>query len=59
MKVLSLQNHVQAAKLQEEKLNELVAQCIKSACANMPSMRNVLRGDMRAVVHKSRLRKAS
>ncbi|RKG47399.1 hypothetical protein D7V64_16840 [Acinetobacter cumulans] len=59
MKVLSLQRHVHLTKVQEKNVNDLVAKVITEACSNMPSMRNVLQGDMQQVFKDSRLRKAS
>ncbi|WP_180177662.1 hypothetical protein [Acinetobacter sp. YH01005] len=59
MKVLSLQRHVHLTKSQEKNVNDLVAKVITKACNNMPSMRNVLQGDMQQVLKDSRMRKAS
>jgi len=59
MNVISLLSHVQLTETKQQKVNELVAQCVLSACAKTPSMREVLKGDMRSTIHASRLRKVS
>lgn len=59
MKVISLLSHIQLTETKQQKVNELVTQCVLSACAKTPSMREVFKGDMRSTINVSRLRKAS
>ncbi|RUP38686.1 MAG: hypothetical protein EKK63_11685 [Acinetobacter sp.] len=59
MNVFSLVSHIQLTETKQQKVNELVAQCVLSACAKTPNMREVLKGDMRNTIYASRLRKVS
>lgn len=59
MNVISLLSHVQLTETKQQKVNELVAQCISSAIAKTPNMREVLKGDMRSTLYSSRHRKVS
>lgn len=59
MKTISLQNHVKLTQRKSEKVNELVAKCISTACEKTSNIREVLKGDMRSLVESTRFQKAS
>lgn len=59
MSMISFKQHVQVNVEKQKKINDLVAKCIKQACANTDNLREVLRGDMKIITSKDQFSKVS